>query len=385
MNKNLTPFEEIRRKRAKKKLLKKTVSISLLSLVLMFVFYAYKNNYYVKFINSIDGIFTVLKKGSGYPIEINATAIKSKSKIGNELLILDEDIVYIFNRYGYKTLYAKHGLNNPRVISNNNKSVIFEQLGKKLQIYSKTYKLFEKELNTPIYNMAISNSGKIAVIRGSNRFLSTIEIWNELYENIFTWNSAEKYVTSVAFSPNNKDFVAAAIETQGVEYISTINFFNINRDEKIAVAELKNEMIISIKYENNNVYVISDKNAYIFNNKAKLKYQYAYNGKVLNTYNNDLHKYMVLIFDNYNWLENNNLVVLDYMAKPIGECKVKGKIKDIDSIDRRICLLTDESVKVFDLTAKMIGTYNVSNDINNIICTPNRLYKLNISEIDIVK
>lgn len=385
MSKNLTQFEEIRKKREKKKLFKTIICISLISLLLVFVFFIYKNNYYVNFINDINGVFKVLKKGSGYPIEINTTAIKSKSKMGNEILVLDEDIIYIFNRYGYKILYAKHGLSNPKVVSNSNRSIIFEQLGKRFQIYSKISKVFERELDTQIYNMAVSNSGKVAVIRGSNKFLTTIEIWNEFYENIFTWNSAEKYVTSVTFSNNNKDFVASAIETQGVEYISTINFFNVNKDEKIAMVELKNEMVISVKYENNSVYVISDKNAYIFNNKAKLKYKYAYNGRMLNCYNNDISKYIVLVFDNYNRLENNNLVILDCMAKQVKEHKLKGKIKDIDAINKKICLLTDEDIKVFDLTTKLIENYSVSNDISNIIYTSNKLYKLSASEISIVK
>ena len=381
MAKNLTQFEKIRKKRARKKVIKRVIYIICIFSVILFANMAYKNELYIKITEEIIIMYKNLKKGSGYPNTINSSRINSIAKIGKSILLVDDSIIYIFNQNGYKTLYQKHNLNNPNAISNSNTALIYEHLGKKFKIYSKIKKIFDKELEYPIYNAAIANDGKLALITGSNRFLSSLEVWDQDYKKIFVWNSSDKYITSVSFSPNNKEFVVISLEVKDVEYVSTVTTFNINNDEKVSEVKLNDEVIISAKYKkNNNIVVVGKRNSYVISNKGKIKNKYSYNGKVLNSYDNDLQK-VILIFDNYEKEKDNIITVLDVNLNELGSEKFGGDIKNIDSSNRKLHILTDKEILEFSIEPKLLKTYAVDMETSKIISTPRNLLKIEGAKI----
>lgn len=385
MSKRLTEFEKIKRQRIRKRMRKNIFYMLILFLILFFVYFFYRNNYYNKIANNVRGIFKVLKKGSGYPVRLNMTDIKDKSKMGSEILILDEDIISIFNKYGYKTLYKKHNLNDPRVISNNDRSIVFEHLDKKFKVYSKTQEIAKKELDNLIYNIELSDDNKIGIIKGSNRFVSSLEIWNNDYKPIFKWNSSDKYIMNMSFSKNNKNFVISSLAVDGVNYISTISFFNINNDKKISEINLNDEMIISLKYKNNNVCAIGTRGAYLINQKGKIINKYSYEDKSIKAFDNDFSKNVILIVDNYNLNESDSLILLNDKLEKKDEKNIEGKIKDISSNKKNVYILTEENIFEFNLSSHNLKKYNVKSIVSDIIVADNKVYEIDISKIDLLK
>lgn len=385
MQSKLTEFEYLKRKKRRKKTKKTLVNIFILFVILFLSYFIYSNNYHIRLKDNISGIFKVFKRGSGYPIKVNMMAIKDKTKIDNTLLLLDEADIYLFNKQGYRMLYMKHSLDNPRVVSNDSKAIVFEHLGKKLKVYSKTSLLFAKELDNIIYNINIFEDNKIAVVKNSNRYISSLEIWDSKYSPIFRWDSTDKYITMVDFAKNNKNFVVSSLEVKGVEYVSTISFFNINKDKKISEIELKDEMVLSLTYENNYVYVIGINGSYIIDNKGKLITKYDYEGRSIKAYNNDFYKGELLIFDNYNKAGNNSIVLLDKRLRPILEKYVEGKIKDVSGNGKKVYILTDENMLEFSSDMKKNRIFNIDSGINDIIAVKDRLYQISTSKINMVK
>lgn len=385
MANNLTEFEKLRKQKLKKKFIKKFIYFLILCLVIYFVYLFYKNDYISSLVDNIGGIYKVLKKGEGYPVSLNAIDIKDKSKLGNEVLILDEDDIYILNKYGSKTLYQKHELTNPRVVSNNKKAVVYEHLGSKFQVYLKTKKVFEKKLDNIIYNMNLSDDGKLVIIKDSNQFVSSLEILNKNFKPIFKLNSADKYIIDVAFSKNNKDFAIASLGVDGSEYITTITFLSINKDQKISEIDLKNETVLSVKYKENGLYVIGTKSSYIINNKGEIIREYKYNNRIIKAYNDEYLKNIILIFENYNKLDNNDIIFLNNNLEEIGYQTIRGRIKDISGDQRRLYILTDENILEYNVTSRFIKKYNLSSSVSDIISVFDKLYKINLLEIDLIK
>lgn len=385
MAKNLTEFEILKKQKAKQRLRKKLVCLCFLFLIVYFIYWFYNTNYTSELINNVDEMFKSLKKGTGYPVDLSAVEIKDKSKMGNDILILDEDVIYVLNKYGAKTLLKKHGLSNPRVVSNNKKSVVYEHLGNQFQVYLKTKKLFEKKLDNIIYNMSISNDGKLVVVKDSNQFISSLEVYNKSFTPIFQWNSADKYITHVSFENNNQDFAVASLEVDGAEYVTTITFLNINKKQIISEIALNDETVLSIKYKNNDLYIIGTKNAYIINSQYKIKYKYEYDNRVLKAYNNDFLKNIVLIFDNYNKLDDNDIIFLNENLEKIGNQTIRGRIKDVSGDKKRFYILTDQNILEYNIESKFIKKYELISPVNNIISVYDRLYKISLSEIDLVR
>ena len=325
MSNNLTPFENLKKRRAKQKLRKRMFIILILCVCLFCVHYIYDRGLDSDLLNNVNGVYKMFKHGSGYPISLNATTIRGKSKMGNEFLILDNDIVYIFNKFGYKMLYKKHNINNPRVVTNKNKAVIFEHLGKNYQVYSKTSKLFESTLDNIIYNVSLSKDGKIGLIKDSNRYVSSLEILGNDYNPVFKWNSADKYMTAMEFSNNGSNFVVCSIDVDGANYVSTLDFFN--------------------KLENN----------------------------------------IILIFDSYSKVGNNQIIVLDDKLEEKGKKNITGKVIDITEDNSKLHILTDNSLITFRLNLDFVKNSQVDSMATDVISVNNRVYQFNTLKLNVIE
>lgn len=386
VEKDFLEIERMQKRRAKKKLMKKISFIFIVCVISLGVYLCYQNNYYIKLIKNIDIVYKTFKKAGGYPVNINATDIKDKARLGTELLILDEDIIYIFNRYGYRTLYQKHGLSNPRVVSNNKDlAVVFERLGKKLKIYSKIEELSQKEFDEEIYNVNVTSDGKIVVIKGSNRAMSSLEVLGNNHKSVFKWDCSDKYIGLCDFAPNNKNFAVVSLKVENVEYFSVINLFNINQEKKLAELVLKDEIIVSMKHKGDYLYIIGEKNVYLLDKNLKIKKQYDYKEKTLKAFENNLDKNIVLIFDNYNQSLNNNVVLLSENLDELVENQFSGKIKDISADNKNFYILTDEEIVKFDLDFKNIKKYDISSITTDIIALDSKLYYFNSAKLQVLR
>ncbi len=385
MSNNLTQFENLKKRRAKQKLRKRIFVVVVLFACLFCVRYIYDRGLGTDLLNNVNCIYKMFKHGSGYPISLNATTIRGKSKMGNEFLILDDDIVYIFNMFGYKMLYTKHNLNNPRVVANKNKAVIFEHLGKNYKVYSKTSKLFESTLDNIIYNVSVSKDGKIGLIKDSNRYVSSLEILGNDYNTVFKWNSADKYMTVMEFSDNGSNFVVGSIDVDGANYVSTLDFFNIHKDKKIAEIKLNDDIIISFKYKNGYVYAVGEKNTYVINNKAEIIQKYDYKSKFLKAYYNNLNNSVILIFDSYSKVGNNQIIVLDDKLEEKGRKNITGKIIDITADNNKLHVLTDNSLMTFRLNLDVVKNSQADNMVTDVISVNNRVYQFNILKLNVVE
>ena len=385
MSNNLTPFENLKKRRAKQKLRKRMFIILILCVCLFCVHYIYDRGLDSDLLNNVNGVYKMFKHGSGYPISLNATTIRGKSKMGNEFLILDNDIVYIFNKFGYKMLYKKHNINNPRVVTNKNKAVIFEHLGKNYQVYSKTSKLFESTLDNIIYNVSLSKDGKIGLIKDSNRYVSSLEILGNDYNPVFKWNSADKYMTAMEFSNNGSNFVVCSIDVDGANYVSTLDFFNIHKDKKIAEIKLNDDVIISVKYKNVYVYAVGEKNTYIISNKAEIVQKYNYKSKFLKAYYNKLENNIILIFDSYSKVGNNQIIVLDDKLEEKGKKNITGKVIDITEDNSKLHILTDNSLITFRLNLDFVKNSQVDSMATDVISVNNRVYQFNTLKLNVIE
>jgi len=384
MSARLTPFEKLRKKRARKKFLKKLIALLNVGSTIYFTYMLITTPYFNNLADNLIEIFQGIKKGSGYPFELDASVIKDSARLDNSVVVLYDDMISITNKNGHQSLDYKHKLLDPRIVTNSKDALIYEQLGTHMQLYSKTKKRFEYKFQYPIYTATISDSDKIAVSTGSNRYLSNLEVFNIDNKKLFCWNSAEKYVTSISFSHNSNNLAVSFLGVENGTYKSTLMLFNINKEDPVAKIEVDNDIILSVEYKSSdNIYIIYRNMARIIDSKGNIKSEYKFNGKKLKAFNNKIPKHFILIFDNYDRLANNKLIVLDSLCKEKISKVVTGNVRDVDYQGNNIYILMNDFIYILDMLSDRVQTQNIDMDTIKLVLTPGHLYTVNNSKIEV--
>ncbi len=161
--------------------------------------------------------------GSGeFPVNIyskNATDCNSYNGVN---LIVNDSYLEIYNQKGKLIQAASHGMSNPRLEASQARFLLFDRGRYGIKIFNYSNELYNHSFEQVIYSADIGRSGTYAVVAGSDTYLNTVYVFNKNNESVFTWNSANYYVSDVAVADNGKKIAVCLVNASGGSFASAV-------------------------------------------------------------------------------------------------------------------------------------------------------------------
>ena len=141
-----TEFEQARRKRAQKRLLRRLGILAVIGVVVALALAARTFLYEADLTTRLQDFFASLRSGPGYPVEADLGGEADLYPLGRDIALVTESTLTIYTPSAKESASFRHGYSNPLCVTNDNRILTFDRGGRQLRVDSHSANLWTLQL-----------------------------------------------------------------------------------------------------------------------------------------------------------------------------------------------------------------------------------------------
>ncbi len=256
------------------------------------------------------------------------------------------------------------GYKQPELLSSENNIICFDLGGKKISMFDSFDLITEKTFTNNILNVAVSDSGYIAVITEEYGYKGLVTIYNEDFKEVMQWYSADYYLMYLGFTQRNTlSVVAVKPNNENMDtYIIELNY-KVGEERNVICAENRFPMDSLVKSDSS-FEIISDTDIINIRNGGYSSVL-SYGSAEIHTYKQfDTYTAVVAVEDSVKNLYR--ITVIDSVGNKEFE-KIFNGYRDIEYFNGYFFVLGDGTVTTVGLEGQEVGLLQVSADVFKIL------------------
>lgn len=302
----------------------------------------------------LEGIQNSYSKiGSGeLPLNFYSVNPVDFQKYGDVSCVLNDTFFEVYNENGKLMQAVSHGLSNPQLEVSEARFLLFDRDRYTVKTYKYSTELGSMSFKNTIISADIGRNGTYAVVTGADSYLGTVYVYNKNNDLIFSWNSANSYITDVAVANNGKSIAVSLFNAKDGAYSSTINIFNLKSATPVQVYHIDG-LISALKSVNKNYFLAHGVDTAVAipwkdDNMLDLRLS----GVVRHTDIADNGMSVLVYGREYNETDNS-IIVFDKDGAKQHEFPFNAKINDICILKESVVILSNEKIYCVDFAGNI--------------------------------
>jgi hypothetical protein len=171
-----------------------------------------------------DSVYLYFDRSGGYPLSTGITQPLRVEELAGGFVELGKEDVAVYSAYGAKVRAFQPGYARPAIAVGNTRFCVYNRAGTELRIESRTKNLYTKNFSDGILLCAMSQNGTTAVVTKSNRYAAQVEVYDSLFQQVYTWSPTQSEGTPVAlsFAADNHRFAAGCLSAKSGQLCTTV-------------------------------------------------------------------------------------------------------------------------------------------------------------------
>ncbi|MDD3429184.1 MAG: DUF5711 family protein [Oscillospiraceae bacterium] len=348
---DMTKIEQIRRRKKLRKLRNAAISVFVLAMVLCYFTGIFGSSLAILG-EVVDSVKITLMPGKGWPVSLSLANFQRVQPLGGGFVASGKQDVVVYSSTAGELKRFQPGYANPEITAGNTRFCVYNRSGKELQIHSRTRTLATKTYDYAVLLAEMSPGGTLAVATKSDRYTSEIHIYNNRYNEIYTYSFASEYPSAITFANNDKDFAVTTITPKDGALGTTLYLLNIASDAETATFFVPDALALQIHYlTGNRLLVVYDNFIAVYNSQT---------GEQICAYSYEL-PIQAACTKNQNTAlllgsSAKTLILLNDSLEVLAIAQVDTTAQDV-LIDREHAyVLTENSVETYTLTGEGLGS-----------------------------
>ena len=329
----------------KKNLVKRIVVYSLIVAVVIAIF--------VINLLTPTGIIEALQNkynamGEGiFPINVYSTNAKAFSSFNNMYGVLNDSFFELYNPEGKLIQAVSHGMSNAQLEVSEARYLIYDRDRYTLSVYNYGDKLFGAKYDDAISSADIGRDGTFAVVTDSKSFQNTVYVYNKNNESVFTWNSANYYVTDVAVADDGESIAVCLLNSVGGAFESFVYILEFDSAEPVFRFKF-NDIVSSLTSCGEN-YILANgfDRAYTIPWNSGAEYDLKVTG-IVRCYDFNVNSASCVVSGREDNGHVNTVTVINEFGTINCSFEFNTTVNDVCLNETEIAILTDNEVYVYD-------------------------------------
>lgn len=254
----------------------------------------------------------------------------------NHLLMLRNDRVELYKPDGTRYMTKRISMSNPTVISSDKYFLIYDLGGYDLGLYNTVDVIYEESFDNTIYIADTNNKGYLALLTHDVSYASQLLVYNEDMNNIFEWNSADKYTPCMKMLSDTEQVITASFSSSTGIPVTTFNLFNV-KSENALTHEFSDTLPLKVGEIGNGMYLLCTDRLVIFDKKGEIIKEIdttSYGDSVSDVYCDGERLVLVLQANGYSYA--SKLILFDENAELLFTCNEKYEIPSAAVINNEL-------------------------------------------------
>ena len=351
----LEDIERLRKKRNRRQNFKRLAVFLLILAIFFGGWIVWEKIKQTSLAEQLAGGFAELGSGSGYPMEISGVTVRQIKTMGNALLVLTDTHLHIYNKNGKLLREVQHDYANPVIKCSGSRIILYDPSSRILRVESKTKTVKEMTFDEPVLFAALSDQNDLAVITNTQRFLGQVIVYdNSLEEPVFSWKSAESYLYGAAFEPGGDSIAVSSVQVQDGDLVSGLTMYRLDEESPFMQRQFVDETIHDISYQNGELQVLTDQNAYYYSESGKEKAVVSFQEEPLRMFCSRGEKISALILGDYREFKSVKLSLLGACGQESGTVSLQSQVDAIDVSGSRTALLCGNRIEIYNAKGELI-------------------------------
>lgn len=220
---------------------------------------------------SVDRVFRGMSSGSqlptydaaelskGFPITMPTSATYRLNLMGNDVSLLTDTGLFVYNDSGDRILSFSHAYNSAVSETSGTRTLIYD--AGSYQFLSATGKnvIYTNTVTDKILFGKIADNGSVAIITDSDRYASVLFVYDKSGKEFYSLSATEKII-ACDFLPDSSGCVIATISAEGGEVYSKVSCYKFsNKENEEWSSKLNGSVVYEINaFSQNNVTIVAD-------------------------------------------------------------------------------------------------------------------------------
>ena len=373
--KDIQEYRKEKRKKEKKRTAIKVI-IAVAAVILVVTFVAL---YETIFGESILLSLGLVEAPKGYPVAITGGTPKNVVAFDEDVALITDTEVMVYNEYGTLALQSGHNSTNPCVRTNQNRGIIYDVGYYSYTLLNGTSIVSSGEHDHQIISANVASNGSYALVSASSKYLTELIVRTKNNTQIASWKSVNSYINAVAFSEDSTRVAATGLYSEDGLAKTTLRILDLKNEQNPIVSdnEFLGSATIAMTYlDNGNILLLCDDRAIITDPNGKSLFNYVYTGTL---YYYNLNRYGAFIVCEK---EDEYTATMLYDAKNAGaSIKVSKQFKTAEHNANQVYILENDVLKVYDHNFNLTGEHKDLTDAIGIACGKEDTFLLTFSQI----
>lgn len=280
-------------------------------------------------------------------ISITADSESHMLTIRDNLAVVSRSGIGLYEFSGHKLFNYSFSYSSPATVHDNRNILCYDIKGTGLSVFNTFSRVYSQEYPYGVKTACINSSG-LALITGDSSFRSVAITYNSKFEEIFRWESADRYITSLDLSEDGSKLVCGAVKSLDGVYDAYVVVYDTRSGKVLSQSTIADELILKVAFSENdkNILVMTDSMLHFYSNSLIESSYYKYNqSKSENYYIND---HMIVLTESKN-LSGNSMEIIgfDYKGNMMFSENADSKITDISINDNYLFALSNQCVYIY--------------------------------------
>lgn len=330
----------------------KFVTLFAAVLFLMFFFSFFREEvsienfqYMLKYITSEDSSLITTQK-----IHYPTSDSKALELFAGDFVSAGSGGISLYDTHGNTVLEIRDSFSSPVFALGKKYGLCYDLSGSTYVIFNTFAKLKSEELDRPIADAVMTDSGSYAILTKSREYRTVINVYNNDYE-LVSRVYKDKYTFDMDMSSKKLLYVTA--EARDSSYLTELNVLPLKSDTESTVASIYDEFPLCSRFTSSGIVLITDRSIrfYSTDDEETAKYSFASQTPSGAKVNNDI---VMLYFVKNTIGSENDIKFYSSSGEYMFSAKLAGKIGSIDLVDGIALVQTDKVLYRIDTeTRKM--------------------------------
>ncbi len=341
-----------RKKRVRQKRARRLVILVLLGGAMIAIAYLFPLLEGVSFNALMQEAFGTVGRSGSFPASLVGETASGIYNLGGSAAVLTDTNVQVFSPAGRPYGTVQNGFAEPVIKTSASRGVLYGKGAKGITLLSKGGKLAQTELDEIVVTAEVSANGRVAAATPSARHAASVRVFDDGFNTLFTWYSAENHVLTLGLSDDGARLAVGTVTAQDGALLSIVKQFSVTQHKEQSETRLAQSLVLALKYVSHGVQAIADDQTLLLDESGAVKQSYSYAGKPLSSYSSTGGSTALLLGD-YKSEHQLTVVSLDEACGVRFALVVHEQVRDIYTDGALTYVLTDTALTVYNQSGQV--------------------------------
>ncbi len=208
--------------------------------------------------------------------------------------------------------------------------------------------LFDLSVDGRIFDADLCDEGTCAILYEGSDCYTVLDVFNENGAKLYSHRSESAFLNTCALSPDGSYAVVTTLGQEDISFLSTARILTTHAEGIRATVSFGTQLICDLAFtDDDTICAVGEETLFFFDTDGTMKQEFKQENAKLAAYR-FAEDQVTVLYDHYELSLGYDLVCLDARGEQTASLKLSTAPQHISRCEKYICILTADSVLIYD-------------------------------------